>query len=79
METCVVHKRVQISPEIVDEQQHVWRCRGEPNIVHEGDRFELGSVMVWGGISSDGRMDLVIVRGNLTFVAYIEQILLQHV
>jgi hypothetical protein len=35
--------------------------------------------MVWGGISIDGRMDLVVVHGNLTAVGYIEQILLQHV
>ena len=34
--------------------------------------------MVWGGISNDGRMDLIVVHGNLTTVGYIEQILLQH-
>jgi hypothetical protein len=50
-----------------------------PNVVQEGDRFEQGSVMVWGGISIDSCMDLVIVCGNLTAVGYIEQILLQHV
>jgi hypothetical protein len=38
-----------------------------------------GSVMVWGGISIDGRTDLVVVRDNLTAAGYIEQILLQHV
>ena len=48
-----------------------------PN-VQEGNRFRQGSVMVWDGISIDGRKDLVI-RGNLTTVGYIEQILLQHV
>ena len=64
-----------------DELQCVWRRRGEqyvPNIVLEGDRFGQGSVMVWGGISIDGHTDLVI-RGNLTAVGYIEQVLLQHV
>ena len=50
-----------------------------PNIVQEGDQFGQGSVMVWGGISIDGRRDLVIVRGNLIAAGYIEQILLQHV
>jgi hypothetical protein len=49
-----------------------------PN-VQEGDRFGQGSVMVWGGISIDGRTDLVVVRVNLTTTGYIEQILLQHI
>ena len=31
--------------------------------------------MVWGGISIEGRMDLAIVRINLTTAEYIEQIL----
>ena len=56
--------------------------RGEqymPNVVQEGDRFGQGSVMMWGGISIDGRTDLVVVHGNLTAAGYIEQILLQHV
>ena len=35
--------------------------------------------MVWGGISIDGRTDLVVVRDNLIAVGYVEQILLQHV
>jgi hypothetical protein len=64
-----------------DGRQRVWRRRGEqymPNVVQEGDRFRQGSVMVWGGISIDGRTDLV-VRGNLTAAGCIEQILLQHV
>ena len=36
-------------------------------------------MMVWGGISIDDHMDLVIIRGNLTAAEYIDQILLQHV
>ena len=32
-----------------------------------------------GCISTDGRTDLVVVRGNLTAVGNIEHILLQHV
>ena len=65
-----------------DERQRVWRSPGEqcmPNGVQEGNRFRQGSVMVWGGISIDGRMDLVVVHGNLTAAGYINQILLQHV
>jgi Transposase. len=55
--------------------QCVWRCCGEqymPNVVQEDDRFGQGSMMVWGGISIDGRMDLVVVHGNLTAVGYIK-------
>ena len=35
--------------------------------------------MLWGDISIDGHMDLVIVHCNLTAAGYIEQIQLQHV
>jgi hypothetical protein len=35
--------------------------------------------MMRGGISIDVRMDLVVVRGNLTAEGYIKQILLHHV
>ncbi|XP_068083479.1 uncharacterized protein [Anabrus simplex] len=65
-----------------DARQHVWRYRGDqymPNVVQEGDRFGQCSVMVWGGISIDGRTDVVVVCSNLTPAGYIEQILLQHV
>jgi Transposase and inactivated derivatives len=58
-----------------DRRQLVWRRHGKqymPNVVQEV------SVMMWGGISIDGYMDL-IVRGNLTALGYIEQMLLQHV
>ena len=46
------------------------------NVVQECNRFGQGSVMVCGGISIDGRTDLVLVLGNLTAVGYIKQILL---
>ena len=42
-----------------------------PNVVQEGDLFGQSSVMVWGGISIDGRADLLVVRGNLTAAGYI--------
>jgi hypothetical protein len=48
------------------------------NVVQEGDRFGHGSVMVWRGISIDGRTDLVVIRGNLTATGHIEEILLQN-
>ena len=57
-----------------DARQRVWRRRGEQymqHIVQEGDRFGQGSVMVWGGISTDGLTDLV--RSNVT-VAGVHQV-----
>jgi hypothetical protein len=47
------------------------------NFAQESDQFGQGSVMMWSGISIDGRTDLV-VRGNLTAAGYIEHVL-QHV
>ena len=41
-------------------------------VVKESDRFGKGSVMLWGGISIDGRNDLVVARANLTTAGYIE-------
>uniref|UniRef100_A0AAR2KAC6 Transposase Tc1-like domain-containing protein n=1 Tax=Pygocentrus nattereri TaxID=42514 RepID=A0AAR2KAC6_PYGNA len=55
----------------------VWRRRGERsaacNIL---DRFGSGSVMVWGGISLEGRTALhVLARGSLTAIRYQDEIL----
>ena len=57
----------------------VWRRRGErfqgANIA-EHDRYEGGSVIVWGSISLDGRTDLLVLnRGTLTGRRYIDDIL----
>ena len=57
----------------------VWRSIGELyqacNIAQH-DRFGGGSVMVWGGISPEGRTDLhVLNRGNLTGVRYRDDVL----
>ena len=82
METCVVHRRIQISLTQHERRQRARRHHGEQyilNVVQEGDRFGQGSLMVWGCISIDDHMDLVIFCGNLTAAEYIEQILLQHV
>ena len=52
-----------------DGRQRVWRRRGEqymPNVVQEDGRFGQGSVMVWGGVSTDDHSDFVDVSGNLT-------------
>ena len=46
-----------------------------PNVIQEVDRFGQGSMMVWGGMSMEGRTNLSVFRGNLTAAEYIEQIL----
>ena len=41
--------------------------------------FGGGSVIVWGGITSHGRTQLVIVAGNLTAIRYRDEIIRPHV
>ncbi|GFS52275.1 transposable element Tcb2 transposase [Trichonephila clavipes] len=57
----------------------VWRDRGSRNIpafVHESVRFGGRGVLVYGGISIDGRTDLYIIRdGPLTACRYRDEIL----
>ncbi|KAG7484209.1 hypothetical protein MATL_G00046870 [Megalops atlanticus] len=62
-----------------DRCERVWRRRGERyaacNIIQH-DRFGGGSVMVWGGISLEGRKNLhVLANGSLTAVRYRDEIL----
>ncbi|KAJ8333842.1 hypothetical protein SKAU_G00411610 [Synaphobranchus kaupii] len=62
-----------------DRRERVWRRRGERyaacNIIQH-DRFGGGSVMVWGGISLEGRTNLhVLANGTLTAVRYRDEIL----
>ncbi len=57
-----------------DRRERVWRSRGERyaacNIVQH-DQFGGGSVMVWGGISMEGRTDLYrLDNGTLTAIRY---------
>ncbi|GFX25340.1 transposable element Tcb2 transposase [Trichonephila clavipes] len=57
----------------------IWRDRGSrnnPEFVHESVRFSGGGVLVYGGISIDGRKDLYIIRdGPLTARRYRDDIL----
>lgn len=65
-----------------DGRERVWRRRGErflPITTTQTVSFDGGSIMVWGGISSDARTELVIVDNRLTAVRYIEEILQEHV
>ncbi|GFW57035.1 transposable element Tcb2 transposase [Trichonephila clavipes] len=50
--------------------------RNNPALVHESVRFCSGGVLVYGGISIDGRTDLYIIRdGHLTARQYRDEIL----
>ncbi|GFU56117.1 transposable element Tcb2 transposase [Trichonephila clavipes] len=61
------------------ERIFIWRDRGSRNnlaSVHESVRFGCGEVLVYGGISIDGRTDLYIIRdGPLTARRYSDEIL----
>ena len=59
-------------------ENRVYRCDNE----HYADAcvvqcagFGGGSVTVWGGITSHGRTQLVIVAGNLTAIRYRDEII----
>ena len=62
-----------------DRRARVWRMPNErfaPVCVAEHDRFGGGSVMVWAGISAQGKTDLhVIDNGTLTALRYVNEIL----
>ncbi|GFU20007.1 transposable element Tcb2 transposase [Trichonephila clavipes] len=55
----------------------IWReCDSKNNPAHESVRFGGGGVLVYGGISIDGRTDLYIIRdGPLTARRYSDEIL----
>ncbi|GFV27653.1 transposable element Tcb2 transposase [Trichonephila clavipes] len=57
----------------------IWRDRGSRSnsaFVHESVRFGDGGVLVYGGISIDGRTDLYIIRdGSLTARRHRDEIL----
>ncbi|GFV61099.1 transposable element Tcb2 transposase [Trichonephila clavipes] len=55
----------------------IWRDNGRgdnPEFVHESVRFGGGGVLVHGGISTDGRTDLYIIRDGLTAHRYRDEI-----
>lgn len=62
-----------------DRRVRVWRRPGERSAacnILQHDRFGGGSVMVWGGISLEGRTALhVLARGSLTATGYRDEIL----
>ena len=65
--------------DFTDRRARVWSMPNErfaPVCVAEHDRFGGGSVMVWAGISVQGKTDLhVIDNGTLTVLRYVNEIL----
>ncbi|TWW66779.1 hypothetical protein D4764_20G0008110 [Takifugu flavidus] len=59
-----------------DRREGFWRCRGERyaacNIIQH-DRFGSGSVVVWGGISLEGRTDLYRLSRSSVMVVQIRE------
>lgn len=65
-----------------DGRERVWRRRGErylPITTTQTVSFHGGSIMVWGGVSSDARTELVAIDNRLNATRYIEEILQEHV
>ncbi|KAL0841209.1 hypothetical protein ABMA28_014946 [Loxostege sticticalis] len=65
-----------------DGRERVWRRTGErflPITTTQTVSFHGGSIMVWGGISSDARTELVVVDHRLTATRYMEEIIQEHV
>ena len=59
-----------------------WRRNGERHlepIVQPTVAYNGGSVMIWAGITLNGRSALVVVLGNLNGRCYIDEILRPHV
>ena len=69
--------------DFTDRRSRVWRTANErfaPVCVAEHDRYGKGSLLVWAGISMDGKTDLhVIDNGTLTAERYVNEILDIHV
>jgi hypothetical protein len=66
----------------MDMYVRVYRRPGErytAATIQEVDRYGGRSIMVWGGISKDGRTELVMVPQRLNAQIYVETILQEHV
>lgn len=64
-----------------DGRRRVYRRRGErfsANCVAEADRFQGGSIMIWGGISLHTKTAPVVIRGNLNALRF-QQTIVQPV
>ncbi|GFT21698.1 transposable element Tcb2 transposase [Trichonephila clavipes] len=79
MERCFFSDESHFSVHPDNRRIFIWRdcgSRNNPALVHEGVRFGGGGVLVYGGISNDGRTDLCFIRdGPLTARRYRDEIL----
>lgn len=79
MEQCFFSDESRFSVHPDNRRIFIWRdlgSRNNPAFVHESVRFGGGGVLVYGGISIDGRTDLYIIRdGPLTARRYRDEIL----
>jgi len=64
---------------MIDGRMRVWRETGQDRLneecVQQREQFGGGSVMIWAGISEDGKTDLVVLEGGVTADVYINEIL----
>lgn len=63
---------------VADGRMRVWRHKNTaytPRHIHPTVPYDVGSVMVWGCISHDCKLDLLTIRGNLTGAQYIREVL----
>ncbi|GFX40996.1 transposable element Tcb2 transposase [Trichonephila clavipes] len=79
MEQCFFSDESRFSVHPDNRRIFIWKDHGSrdnPEFVHESVRFGGGGVLVYGGISIDGRTDLYIIRdGPLTTRRYRDEIL----
>ena len=65
-----------------DGRIRIWRKKGErydTKCIQQCDQYGGGSVMVWAGISSEYRTELVFLRQNVNSKVYIDNCLMPHV
>ncbi|KAI4885260.1 hypothetical protein NFI96_005103 [Prochilodus magdalenae] len=76
---CITDDESRFHLSTCDRHDRLWRRRGECNAacnIIQHDWFGGGSVMVWGGISLEGRTDLYrLDNGTLTAIRYQDEIL----
>lgn len=62
----------------VDGRVRVWRREGEEfeeDCIQEVEPYDGGGIMCWGGISTDGKSDLLTIPGRLNARRYIDEVL----
>ena len=80
---CMFTDEVRVVLARGDGRIRVWRRRGEPRhaeiLVNRVEQMGGGGEMFWGGITFDGKTQLVRVNGSMNARKYIDEILDNHV